>query len=144
MGPLKVKGWVGHLLIITCLTSHTVYIGYCSGLDADTFILLLRRFAATHGAPSRIYSDNAMVFRAASTFLHEVYKEDVTQQFLCERGIRWTFQTPRSPWKGGFFERMVRVVKRALATMLRHAIFSEEQLMRTLTKGAEAVINKDR
>ncbi|XP_064106914.1 uncharacterized protein LOC135215890 [Macrobrachium nipponense] len=81
-----------------------------------------------------------MIFHAASNFLQEMYDEDVTRQFLHRTGIRCIFQTLRSPWKGGFLERLIGVVKRTLATTLCHNIFSEEQLP-TLIKESEAVVN---
>ncbi|XP_066958884.1 uncharacterized protein [Macrobrachium rosenbergii] len=109
-------------------------------LKADMFILMLRRFAALHGVPLRIYSDNATTFRAADTFLREIYHQEETQQYLRNTGIRWHFQTPRSPWKGGFFERMIGVVKRTQRRLIRRNIFHPEQV-RKLVKGAEAVIS---
>ncbi|XP_064099375.1 uncharacterized protein LOC135210402 [Macrobrachium nipponense] len=91
-------------------------------------------------SPITVYSENAVAFSDVSTFLQEMYDEGVTKQFLRKTGIRWIFQTPRSPWKGGFFERLIGVVKRTLATALHCNLFSEEQL-RTLIKEAEAVVN---
>ncbi|XP_064083059.1 uncharacterized protein LOC135199074 [Macrobrachium nipponense] len=135
--PIRIEGGVGYLLIITCLTSH--YLDYCNGLDADTFVLLSRRFSANNRASSTVYSDNAVTFRRGSSFLREVYEEDMMKLFIRKTGIKWIFQTPRSPWKEGFFERLVRVVKQKLAIALRRNVFTEEQLC-MLIKKTRAVI----
>ncbi|XP_064106837.1 uncharacterized protein LOC135215817 [Macrobrachium nipponense] len=115
---------------------------------ADSFLKLvyleqrhhLPMVCTVHGAPSTVYSNNAMTFRAASTCLQEVCDEDVAKVFLCHMGIKWVSQTPQSPRKVGFFERLIRVVKRTLATTLRRNLLTEEQL-RTLIKEAEAAVN---
>ncbi|XP_066958660.1 uncharacterized protein [Macrobrachium rosenbergii] len=137
--PIKTDTGVVYLLLIICKARRAVYLDIDT-LKADVFILMLRRFAASHGTPSRIYSDNATTFRAADTFLREIYHQEETQQYLRNTCITWHFQTPRSPWKGGFFERMIGVVKRTLKTTLRRNIFHPEQV-RTLVKEAEAVIS---
>ncbi|XP_064110299.1 uncharacterized protein LOC135218085 [Macrobrachium nipponense] len=82
-----------------------------------------------------------MTFCVASTFLQELY-DDVTRQFLRRTGIKWIFQTPRSPWKGEFFEQLIGVVKWTLATTLRCKMFNKKQLQ-TFMKEAEAVVNNN-
>ncbi|XP_064088208.1 uncharacterized protein LOC135202644 [Macrobrachium nipponense] len=47
---------------------------------------------------------------------------------------------PRSPWKGGFFERLIGVVKHMLETTLQCNVFSENHLC-SLVKEAEAIVN---
>ena len=49
-------------------------------------------------------------------------------------------QTPRAPWTGGHFERMIRTVKQCLSVSLQRRLHSYEEL-RTLVAEAATVIN---
>ena len=54
--------------------------------------------------------------------------------------IKWEFQTPRAPWMGGHFERLIGVVKTSLIVSLRNRILNEEEF-RTAIAEAQAVVN---
>ena len=54
--------------------------------------------------------------------------------------VEWKFQTPRSPWKGGHFERLISIIKSSLVVSLRHKRLNEEQF-RTAVAEAQAVVN---
>nr|CAH0105425.1 unnamed protein product [Daphnia galeata] len=45
-------------LLITCLSSRAVHIESLDSMDADSFIMALRRFISIRGCPKVIYSDN--------------------------------------------------------------------------------------
>ncbi|XP_066964339.1 uncharacterized protein [Macrobrachium rosenbergii] len=137
---LQVEGGVDYVLLATCMSSHAVYLDYCSSLDTATFLLILKKFAATHGTPYDIYSDSHQTFCTTSIFLQDIYDKDNTQQFLRKCRIQLTFQTLRAPWKGGFLECLIRVVKHTLEVSFRCKIFNEEQVQ-TKIKEAEAVVN---
>ncbi|XP_068231979.1 uncharacterized protein [Palaemon carinicauda] len=130
----------GYILIVTCMASRAVYLDFCPSLEAEEFVLALRRFCATHGAPSFITSDNRQTFKTASNLLQGLYEEDEVQQFLRKTGIEWRFQMPRAPWKGGFFERLIGVTKRVLQIALGKKYLPDVHVL-TLVKEAEAVVN---
>ncbi|XP_068221340.1 uncharacterized protein [Palaemon carinicauda] len=130
----------GYILIVTCMASRAVYLDFCPSLEAEEFILALRRFCATHGAPQYITSDNHQTIKTASHLLQGLYEEDEVQQFLRRTGIQWRFQTPRAPWKGRFFERLIRVTKRTLQIALGQKYPPNAHVL-TLVKEAEAVVN---
>ncbi|XP_064081970.1 uncharacterized protein LOC135198329 [Macrobrachium nipponense] len=130
----------GYILLVTCMATRAVYLDVCPSLDAEEFVLALRRFSATHGAPTIITSDNHQTFKTASNLLQGLYEEDEVQQFLRRTGVEWRFQTPRAPWKGGFFERLIGVTKRALQIALGRKYLPEAHVL-TLVKEAEAVVN---
>ncbi|XP_068240115.1 uncharacterized protein [Palaemon carinicauda] len=130
----------GYILIVTCMASRAVYLDFCPSLEAEEFVLALRRFCATDGAPSFITSDNHQTFKTASNLLQGLYEEDEVQQFLRKTGIEWRFQTPRAPWKGGFFERLIGVTKRTLQIPLGKKYLPDAHVL-TLVKEAEAVVN---
>ncbi|XP_064093249.1 uncharacterized protein LOC135206007 [Macrobrachium nipponense] len=122
------------------MATRAMYLDFCPSLDAEEFVLALRRFSATHGAPTIITSDNHQTFKTASNLLQGLYEEDEVQQFLRRTGVEWRFQTPRAPWKGGFFERLIGVTKRALQIALGRKHLPEAHVL-TLVKEAEAVVN---
>ncbi|XP_068211759.1 uncharacterized protein [Palaemon carinicauda] len=62
----------------------------------------LWRFAGRRGIPSVIYSDNAKTFVAASSEVQKVYGH---------LSPKWKFTVPRSPWWGGWLERLVESVR---------------------------------
>ncbi|XP_068204636.1 uncharacterized protein [Palaemon carinicauda] len=130
----------GCILIVTCMASRAVYLDFCPSLEAEEFVLALRRFCATHGAPSFITSDNHQSFKTASNLLQGLYEEDKVQQFLRRTGIEWRFQTARAPWKCGFFERLIRVTKRTLQIALGKKYLPETHVLK-LVKEAEVVVN---
>ncbi|XP_064099352.1 uncharacterized protein LOC135210374 [Macrobrachium nipponense] len=134
MGPIQTTEGAGHIQLIDCMTTRVVYLEFCGNLEAVTFILGLRRFSLTHGTLSLIVSDNHQIF------LQELYEEDHIQEFLRRTGIQWHFQTPQVPWKGGFFKRLVGVVKRSLKVAFQKKSFPEQHV-RTLVKEAKAMVN---
>ncbi|XP_068237127.1 uncharacterized protein [Palaemon carinicauda] len=91
----------GYILIVTCMATRAVYFDFCPSLEAEEFVLALRRFSATHGAPQLMMSDNHQTFKTSSHLLQGLYEEDEVHQFLRKTGIKWRFQTPRAPWKVG-------------------------------------------
>jgi len=59
---------------------------------------------------------------------------------VATQGIEWTFIPQLSPWMGGFYERMVALVKRSLKKSIGKVCLNFEQI-RTILSEAQAVIN---
>ena len=45
---------------------------------------------------------STMVLRSARG-IGTAFISTMVQRFAAERNIKWTFNTPRAPWKGGFY-----------------------------------------
>ena len=75
------------------------------------------------GHPCRIISDNAKQFKSARKVLSKAHQEailsDKVQDYVTGHGIQWTLIVELAPWMGGFYERLVRITKRALRKTLR-------------------------
>ena len=99
-----------------------------------SFIMCLRRLAASKGVPSLILSDNH------KTFLLEMQQDPAVQDHLSVTNIRWKHQTPRFPWMGGHFERLVRTIKASLATAISRKLLTLEEFS-TIVKEAENIVN---
>lgn len=67
-------------------------------------------------------------------------KSNEVQNYVTNKGIKWSFIVELAPWMGGFYERLVGLVKRALRKTIGRKLLSVEQ-MTTLLKECEAVIN---
>ncbi|XP_064082904.1 uncharacterized protein LOC135198861 [Macrobrachium nipponense] len=67
-------------------------------------------------------------------------EEPEVKSYLEGNCVNWKFTTPRAPWSGGFYERLVGVLKGCLSKALYHKRVSFEEL-RTLLVEFQAVIN---
>lgn len=76
--------------------------------------MAFRRFSARRGLPRLMTSDNAKTFKAAAKEVRNVISSNKVKSHLANKGVSWEFITPKSPWKGGTWERMVHSVKRSL------------------------------
>ena len=55
-------------------------------------------------------------------------------------GIKWSFTTALAPWQGGFYERLVGMVKRSLRKAIGRKGFTLDQMVTILVE-IERVIN---
>ena len=102
--------------------------------------MCLRRLAASKGVPSIILSDNHCTFIGGETFLLEMQQDPTVQEHMSSNNIRWKHQTPRSPWMGGHFERLVRTIKASLATAISKKLLTLEEFI-TIVKEAQNIVN---
>ena len=90
--------------------------------------------------PKLILSDNHRTFIAGETFPLDLQQDPSVREYLNSKSIRWKHQTPRSPWMGGHFERLVRTIKASLATTISRKLLSLEEF-RTVVIEAENIVN---
>ena len=109
-------------------------------MSTDSFINCFRRFISRRGLPRLAISDNAKRFKTADNILKYIFNQPRVQQFLANHNILWHFNIEQAPWQGGFYECMVKSVKRCLRKTLRNAKLSFEELMTILTE-IESTIN---
>ena len=119
----------GYFLIITCCCTRAVHIESTPDLSVKSFLLAFRRFILRCGIPENIISDNFKTFKAVEV-----------QNFMCYSGIKWNFILEKSPWWGGFYERMVRSIKNTLNKVVGISSLDYEQLNTVLVE-IENVIN---
>ena len=53
----------------TCAATRAVHLELTPDLSADMFLLAFRRFTSRRGTPNMMISDNAKVFKAASSVI---------------------------------------------------------------------------
>jgi len=129
-----------YICLFTCAATRAVHLELAKDLSAETFLLLFRKFVARRSLPQLIISDNGTNFTATSKFLKELVAEPSVQDFLRNHHIEWQFIAPRAPWQGGFYERLIGIVKNVLHKVLFKCKVSSLELETVLTE-IEAVVN---
>ena len=130
--------------MFTCLNIRAVHLEIMTDMKTETFIHALRRFIALCGTPAKIFSDNAKNFHLADKTIQRIWNvmcedENVTT-YLTRNNITWQFIPERSPWMGGFWERMVQTVKQPLRKAIGRTI-PDSNLLRTLLYEAATIVN---
>ena len=128
-----------YICLFVCATKRAVHLKVVENLTSS-FIMCLRRLAATKGMPTLILSDNHRTFIAGETFLLDLQLDPSVREYLQSKNVRWKHQTPRSPWMGGHFERLVRTIKASLATAISRKFLTLEEFS-TVVKETENIVN---
>ena len=106
--------------------------------------MCLRRFIAHCGTPDQIISDNVTQFKLAKKTIAGIWSDILNdpdvQSYVATKGIQWKFIIQLAPWMGGFYERMVGVVKSSLKKSIGHVSLDMIQLITFLSE-AKAVVN---
>ncbi|BES91553.1 Pao retrotransposon peptidase [Nesidiocoris tenuis] len=143
-GPLylKVDGgpnknfWV---CLFTCGIYRAVHLELVSSQSTDSFLLALRRFINRRGRPRTIYSDQGTNFVGANNDMKTLDWKKILEH-TSVRKIEWCFNPPGSPWWGGWWERLIGIMKNLLRRVLGRSAVNQEE-MTTLLSDCEAVIN---
>ncbi|UYV75405.1 hypothetical protein LAZ67_13000151 [Cordylochernes scorpioides] len=110
-GPLllrnNTKTWVA---LFTCGVYRAVHMEVIQGLDTPSFLMALRRFISRRGRPLVIYSDNGTNFAKTNKLLSHIDWDQMSNYSSAQK-IIWKFNPPVSPWWGGFWERLIRIIK---------------------------------
>ena len=124
MGPLYCKSmYVNDLeddemhkcygILYTCATTRGVVLDVVTDAHAGTLLLSLTRYISRRGCPKQVLTDNGPAFASSKA-----------QLFAAQRNIKWIFNPEEGQWFGGFWERLVRSVKRC--TKKTTSIFLQE------------------
>ncbi|GFS98709.1 integrase catalytic domain-containing protein [Trichonephila clavipes] len=130
------KCWI---VLFTWAIYRAVHLELITSLSTDSFILAFRRFIARRGRPTTIYSDNGKNFVGTFNALNSI-DWDKIQDFALKIKIQWKFSPSSAPWWGGFWERLVGMLKNVLRKVLGKASLNKEEL-NTLLCDAESIIN---
>ena len=136
-GGEKFKSYIN---IFTCASTRAVHLELVSRLTTNCFLNSLDRFISRRGVPHVMVSDNAKTFKCAAQELNCIITSSSYQAHLADKRIRWFFYLEKSPWWGGFIERMVESVKSILRKVLYRALLTFEE-MTTLLARVESIIN---
>ena len=107
-----------YVMLISCAVTRGVYLALMKDTTSESLKLELRKFFARKGVPPIIISDNAKNFKKTSQWIRELSKGAEVQELLQRHEVQWKFNIPLSPWWGGFYERMVAILKSSLKKTL--------------------------
>ena len=136
-GPVFVKNinesdgtmYKAYITVFTCTSTRAIHLELSPNLLGNSLIRTLRRFKGRRGIPALVVSNNGQTF-----------KDSKVKAFLLQERITWNFNVPRGSWWGGFFEIIVKLVKRCLRKTLQNARLTFEEL-ETILVEIEAVLN---
>ena len=120
------KVWIA---LITCQTSRAVYLDIATDYSGNSCINVLRRFFNRKGIPKLMISDNGSSFTGTDV-----------QNFATSNEMEWKFNLEKAPWFGGFFERMIKSVKRCLLKSIGNKRIKYNELLTVLSE-IERVVN---
>lgn len=131
-----------YIVKVKCLTTHCVHLDLLASLDADAFLLALRRFIPRRGTPSEVLSDQGTNFRGAKRELKEAFAAmgPQLQERLAKQRIKCQFNPPAAPHFGGAWEHEIQSVKKALQVVFGAQSFQEEVLLTVLVE-VEGILN---
>ena len=81
-----------------CSLTRAIYITVLTDLTVDNSIIFLKEFIARRGRPSKIYSDNAKTFIAASRKIRKIMKSDEVHNYLARSKLESRFNLSKAPW----------------------------------------------
>lgn len=141
-GPLyhKRSGEMLWICLFTCGVVRAVHLEIVTSLSAHSFIRCFNRFVCRRGLPAAIVSDNAKTFKSTRKLLTAIFKDPVVKEYLSSRSIQWDFNLERAPWWGGFFERLIGLMKKYLKKTIGQSRMSYDEIS-TLIVEAKAVLN---
>ena len=138
--PLFLKeGCKAYICLFTCAVYRAVHLELVTSLSTEEFIEAFRRFIARRGRPSVVYSDNGRNFVGLANLLRKINWQKI-QRYCSLSQIEWNFNPPSAAWWGGWWERLIRILKDLLRRTLRRTSLSYEE-MNTVLCDCEAVMN---
>ena len=106
------KTYKVYILLFTYATTRNIHLELSPSMDTNSLIRAIIRFCSRRGEVRLYISDNFQTFKSSDLEL-----------YLTLHNIKWKFILAASPWWGGFYERMVKVVKTSL-----HKVFGKSKL----------------
>ncbi|XP_045541691.1 uncharacterized protein LOC106718201 isoform X2 [Papilio machaon] len=139
-GPIYLRGDLKSWIVIyTCAVYRAIHLELTLSLSTDAFIRTFRRFIARRGRPNLMISDNGTNFTGTKNLLTNLDWDEVQRVSSIMR-IKWKLNSPTAAWWGGFFERMIKIVKNILRRVLGMSTVSYDE-METLLCDCESVVN---
>ena len=102
------------MCLFTCVSTKAIHLELTADLSVMSFLQAFRRFTSRWGLPATIFSDNAKTLKSTCSDTKKIVRSSEVQTHMTNNQINWKFIVERTPWWGGFWERMVGITKRCL------------------------------
>ena len=131
------KVWI---CLYTCGVTRAVHLELVRKMATEVLLRSFKRFTARGDVPAKVISDNAKTFISAAKKLSALFDLPEVKGYLSSRKIEWSFNLEKAPWWGGFFERLVKSMKRCLKKVLKNSKVTFDELLTVVTE-VEAILN---
>lgn len=131
------KAWI---VLFTCAVYRGIHLELVTSQSTECFIQALRRFVARRNRPATMYSDPGSNFKGTDNALSKLDWSKIRDVAFPDK-IEWIINPPKAPWWGGWWERLIGMVKDLLKKVLGKVCVDYEE-MTTILCDCEAVINK--
>ena len=121
-----------YVALFTCSATRAVHLKLGKDPTADEFKRTMKEFVVRRGTPRMMVSDNGKTFVATSKWLKKLKKNEELMNYLATQRIVWRFNLSRAPWWGGFFERLIRIMKRSLSKVVSRSLLKFHELEEVL------------
>eukprot|EP00795_Rhopilema_esculentum_P012540 gene12540-3235_t len=121
-----------YIVLFTCSSTRAVHLTLCKDITTEEFKRTLKWFVVRRGKPHLMVSDNAKTFQATKKWWESLQNNEEINGFLASQSIKWVFNLSRAPWWGGFFERLIGVMKSAFSKVIGIALLKCAELEETL------------
>ncbi|XP_021966107.1 uncharacterized protein LOC110861310 [Folsomia candida] len=139
-GPLFLKGgtkiWT---VLFTCAVYRCVHLELVKSLSTEAFLMAFHRFIDRRGTPAVVSSDNGRNFVGAVNLFSSINWDEIEEKSR-EKRIVWKFNPPTAAWWGGWWEKLIGLMKGLLKRMLGQARVNHEELMTCIIQ-VENVLN---
>ena len=119
-----------YICLMVCGVVRAVHLELTDSLSSEDFVLAFRRFSALHRVPSVVYSDNGT---------NLIGGKKILTSYLGPLAPEWKLICPRSPWWGGWWERLVRSVKNAIRKTVGRRCLTRVELETCLYEVASSI-----
>ena len=123
-----------YIALFTCATTRAVHLELVQDNSAEAFLRAFRRFVGRRSLPKLLLSDNSTTFVSSAGHLALLQSHPELQEWLKHHRCEWKFIPSRSPWMGGFWERLIGMTKMCLKKILGRSIVSEDELQTLITE----------
>ena len=129
------KVWI---CILTCVTVRAVHLEIVDDMTTEQFLMALQRFISRRNTPDTIILDNAPQFRLTKVTEDKAWQQSITHEnvvrFAGDAGIKWKFIIEFFPGMGGFYERLVGMVKSSLRKAIQRKFLTTTQFQTYATE----------
>ena len=128
--------------LFTCATVHAIHLEIVEDLSSEAFLHALRQFVSHHGWPTTIISDNGTSFVGCERELKKLLQEGKKgiEEFVIVHKVKWKFNTPLSPHQAGFFETMIKQMKKVLRVIVGEQVLTWNE-MATVFAEVQCLVN---
>ena len=139
-GPLESGSKKFYGMLFVCANTRAIHLELLPSRHTQSILRAFQRFIGRRGVPRVVRSDNEKGFRQVDPYLADLINRRLREGLEAEYKFTWKFQPAKSPFWGGFFERLVGVVKKTLANWPLTRRYTQEELTTILCE-VEALVN---